>query len=188
MDKLRWLDRVESEIYNIRGALRFLIDRDRVEALQMAAALHDFWYIRGYNAEGRRWLAEAMAGQDEQNLDYAGAQLAAGQLAMAQSEYREAKELTARSLTRFRMVDDRRQIARALHQLGWIARETEAHEESYGHFAESLQILRALDERAFMVQVLSSLAALLGASGGNVEERPRLSERLPGLGPRIRRQ
>ena len=53
-----WLERLEEELENLRTALDWSSQEDgRWEAgLRLAAALEDFWYIRGYAGEGRRRL------------------------------------------------------------------------------------------------------------------------------------
>ena len=53
-----WLERLEGELENLRAALHWSSTaEDRQEAgLRLAAALEDFWYIRGYAGEGRHWL------------------------------------------------------------------------------------------------------------------------------------
>ena len=69
-----WFFRLEHEHDNLRAALGWLLDRDdkhrpggadaaaeREAGLRLAAALGYFWGQRGYFAEGRRWLEEALA-------------------------------------------------------------------------------------------------------------------------------
>jgi non-specific serine/threonine protein kinase len=53
-----WLARLETELENFRSALEWSSTAEgRQEAgLRLAAALEDFWYIRGYPGEGQRWL------------------------------------------------------------------------------------------------------------------------------------
>ena len=55
-----WLERIEVELENLRIALHWSsLEARRQEAgLRLAAALEDFWYVRGYAGEGRRWLEE----------------------------------------------------------------------------------------------------------------------------------
>jgi hypothetical protein len=51
-----WLHRVHEDLENYRGALRWLIDRDRAaEAADIAWGLRAFWLIRGRAAEGLWW-------------------------------------------------------------------------------------------------------------------------------------
>ena len=58
-----WLERLDTEHDNIVAALSWSLERggDTELALRMGAALGEFWYLRGYLGEGRRWLEEALA-------------------------------------------------------------------------------------------------------------------------------
>src|SRR5207245_9976014 len=52
-----WLQRLEAELGNVRGALAFALEAGEAErALRLAAALRRFWQVHGHLAEGRRWL------------------------------------------------------------------------------------------------------------------------------------
>jgi non-specific serine/threonine protein kinase len=57
-----WLERLETEHDNIRAALSWSLEHSEEPglALRMGAALGEFWYLRGYLGEGRRWLEEAL--------------------------------------------------------------------------------------------------------------------------------
>jgi predicted ATPase/DNA-binding CsgD family transcriptional regulator len=58
-----WLERLDEEHDNIRSALSWSLEQDDEVAgtsLRMGAALGEFWYLRGYLDEGRRWLEEAL--------------------------------------------------------------------------------------------------------------------------------
>jgi predicted ATPase len=58
-----WVERLEEEHDNIRTALSWSLGQgEEAElALRMGAALGEFWNLRGYYGEGRRWLEEALA-------------------------------------------------------------------------------------------------------------------------------
>jgi predicted ATPase/DNA-binding CsgD family transcriptional regulator len=57
-----WLDRLEAEHDNLRGALSWVIERGEPElGLRFAEAFWWFWEARGYFDEGRRWLEQALA-------------------------------------------------------------------------------------------------------------------------------
>jgi tetratricopeptide (TPR) repeat protein len=58
-----WLERLEEEHDNMRAALSWSLGQgqDAELALRMCAALGEFWNLRGYYGEGRRWLEEALA-------------------------------------------------------------------------------------------------------------------------------
>ena len=59
-DQMKWLDRIENDHDNVRGALEWLLDNDPPAALRLAAALWLFWYMHGHVTEGRRWLGIAL--------------------------------------------------------------------------------------------------------------------------------
>jgi predicted ATPase/class 3 adenylate cyclase/Tfp pilus assembly protein PilF len=56
-----WLNRLEREHDNIRAALSWSIEHEEGKlALRLGAALRWFWYMKGYNREGRGWLEAAL--------------------------------------------------------------------------------------------------------------------------------
>lgn len=56
-----WLDALERDQPNLRGALGWAVEHDPGMALRLGSALLRFWPIRGYLAEGRLWLERASA-------------------------------------------------------------------------------------------------------------------------------
>jgi predicted ATPase len=60
-DEPIWFDRLAREHDNLRAALRSLIERpsEGPEAARLAAALWEFWFIRGFSTEGIGWLQAA---------------------------------------------------------------------------------------------------------------------------------
>jgi predicted ATPase len=59
--QVQWLDRVQSELPNLREALDFSISEGGQDALDFAADLYQFWFLRGPFNEARRWLDRALA-------------------------------------------------------------------------------------------------------------------------------
>ncbi|MGH2785588.1 MAG: ATP-binding protein [Actinomycetota bacterium] len=55
-DQAQWLARLDMDYENISAGLRWMIDRHPDRALEMAAALWKYWWIRGRWAEGASWL------------------------------------------------------------------------------------------------------------------------------------
>lgn len=59
-DMLMWLDRLETELENIRVALEWAQESDIEAQLRLASALLWFWHIRNYKSEGTEWLERAL--------------------------------------------------------------------------------------------------------------------------------
>jgi predicted ATPase/DNA-binding SARP family transcriptional activator len=86
-----WLDVLDAELGNLRGALAFAStsgDADLV--LHLAEALARFWMTRGYVAEGRRWLSEGLARSTERSRLRARALRHASYLAIKQDNLESA--------------------------------------------------------------------------------------------------
>ena len=92
-DQAAWLTRLAAEHQNLAAVL----DRtDRPNRLQMAGHLHRYWIVRGYLAEGRKWLADAL--EPDTSVPDAVAHKAinvAGVLAMTAGDLDAAKPLFA---------------------------------------------------------------------------------------------
>src|SRR5260221_14415770 len=59
---MNWLNCLEREHDNLRGALAWVVKtEDTVSAQRLAGALNYFWRIRGHSKEGLGWLEAALA-------------------------------------------------------------------------------------------------------------------------------
>src|SRR5207247_10452207 len=56
-----WADQLERDHMNIWAALQWLLEQGKIEeVLRLATALQQFWLLRGYLREGRRFLEQAL--------------------------------------------------------------------------------------------------------------------------------
>ncbi|HZD11393.1 MAG TPA: LuxR C-terminal-related transcriptional regulator [Candidatus Binatia bacterium] len=61
-DQQVWLDWLEGEYENIRTALTWSLEGERIEeGLRMAVAIYQFWTVRDYVVEGLAWLERLLA-------------------------------------------------------------------------------------------------------------------------------
>lgn len=61
--QVAWMDRLEAEHDNLRGALSWSLETGDAESvLRIAGALWLFWVVRGPFSEGRRWLTAGLSG------------------------------------------------------------------------------------------------------------------------------
>jgi predicted ATPase/DNA-binding CsgD family transcriptional regulator len=119
-----WLDRMEREHLNVRGALRRCIASEDVDAaVRIAGVAWRFWEPRGYLAEGRGWLEQvlAMPGADANTVMYVQVLLGAGMLALGQASLAAARASFDAALALARGSQDLPAIARALTCLGRVA-------------------------------------------------------------------
>jgi predicted ATPase/DNA-binding XRE family transcriptional regulator/Tfp pilus assembly protein PilF len=161
-----WLETLEQEHDNMRGALQWSLQKNDVElALRLAAALAPFWDLRGHLSEGRRWLAAALAlaeahesaGQpgepgekqadDSWSSAVAEALIAAGRLAMRQADFAGARSLLERSLAIAGQRGDVQIVAHALLWQGNAAQNAGDFAAAVALTERSLELLRNLDDQ-----------------------------------------
>jgi predicted ATPase/class 3 adenylate cyclase len=98
-----WLDRLDAEHDNLRAALdRFETEGDLQRAVELAGALHRFWYMRGHLREGRERLERLLAADDRPTAARGRALNGAAVMAVNNADYEAARSHA--------------QAARALHR------------------------------------------------------------------------
>ena len=126
-EQAAWIDRLIQEQENLRRALSWSIahaDDVGVEVgLELAIATSRFWHLRGAHEEGLSWLMRALDassadGEDLMQL-HAEAYHQAGTL-MFYIDRTQAAALHEASLARWRRLEDKAGIGRALSELGYI--------------------------------------------------------------------
>lgn len=171
--RARWLARLDQEHANLRAALRWALDAtDVATALRLAGALWWFWYTRGYLAEGRQWLAEALAlpGGDAWPAARAQVLLGAGVLAYHQEDTPEELDQAAafcrESLALFRALGDRRGQHFALNALANVrARQAGGYAEAVALYEASLALARDLGDAVALGLSLNNLATAVRRQG-----------------------
>jgi predicted ATPase len=101
---LRALDR---ERDNLRAAMASALLADPQAALRLALALWRFWLMRGYLAEGYRWLAAALAAAPESTAVRARALLATCVIGLRRGVRGRVHEFAAESVAIFCELEDR---------------------------------------------------------------------------------
>jgi len=144
-EQARWLGRLEAEHDNMRAALAWARERagDGDEmALQFAGALWRFWWMRGYLAEGRRWMEGLLGRAGGSTIVRARALNGAGNLAWSQGDYAKATAWYEESIVFWRQVGDGVGIARALSNLGMVLYEQGDLSRAQARYEESLALHR----------------------------------------------
>jgi predicted ATPase/DNA-binding SARP family transcriptional activator len=160
-----WLERLELEHENLRAALAWgATDPQGAEAgLRLAAALWNFWWMRGYLGEGRRWLKQMLHRQEEAPLAARAKGLhASGVIAYALGDHATANQELEQSLTLYQSLGDRRGIALNLTYLGMLARHRGEYARASTLLEKSVTLFRGLGETwamAVALNVLGDIAA-----------------------------
>ena len=143
-DQRPWLKTLDQELDNIRAVIRRAIDFGEPEpALQMAAALTQYWLARSHTKEGRGYLEELLASptQNMSSASRAAGLEALAEIASWQGDYATMRPLTEEALARYRELGDARGIANQLGSLGYGAIMTDP-QAALDLFRESIEAYR----------------------------------------------
>ena len=165
--------RLETDLDNLRSALRWARSAAPEQMLLLAGTLKLFWRVRGHLDEGRRWLDEALALSAEPTPGRARALEAAGALAQRRGDYASAKELWQEGLEIWRGLGDEEGVARALGDLGSVFDLEGDAARAIPLYEESAALLRRLGLEYELGTVVSNLGVCL-MSQGRLEEAEKL--------------
>jgi non-specific serine/threonine protein kinase len=176
--QVAWLERLEREHENLRGALQWSEQQGELElTARLAGALWRFWEAHNYLSEGRRWLelalnsfrlpiADCRLEEVDQSTIYnlrSAMNLrvkvlnGAGILANDQGDYARARELLEESLLLCRAAGDKRSIAATLNHLAAVAWFQADHAQHRAISEECYNIYRELGDRRGIARSLAGL-------------------------------
>lgn len=177
-----WLDQMAADLDNVRAAFvwsRQALDRIEV-ALRLATAASSFWLKRGYLAEGRHWLEQALTHSDSASPALqAKAYSTVGMLAWYQEEYRAAQTYLQTSLARWQTLGaaaDQNAMASIYLSLGGIARQHDQYAAAIRYHTEALAIQRQLNNTQGMADALHNLGVAETFLGRYADAQQRFQE------------
>ncbi len=180
-DQSQWLDTLQSEVDNIRAAFRWALEHKDVQtALRMAAHAWRFLEIRGYFAEGRQRMSEAIGleGADAHPLLLERALSGAGWLAYRQADFTAAKSWMERALALAEKNQNRAGISNARNDLGNVARIHGQAALAREHLTASLEMERENGNQRMVAVALYNLGAVALDQGDLEEASRKLSQSL----------
>ncbi len=114
-----WLDALDADHDNLRGALDYLADAGETQVhLQLAGALWKFWYQRGHVSEGRRRLEFALDADRSPTSFRARALNGASGMTAEYGDIGAARRYDDEALTLYRALGDKSGIATTLYLMG----------------------------------------------------------------------
>lgn len=176
------LDRLESDIDNIRGAMRWAIDSGEAQlALRIATASWRLWQLRGYVQEGHTAITEilAMPGAAAPTIVLRRALEAAGGLSWWMGQIPDSEAYYRQELELATELKEEDGIANAYFNLSYPAfalRRDQAELETYRN--EAISRYAALGDERMLARVQLSGLTALASAGRPTEVRRRMEELL----------
>jgi predicted ATPase/class 3 adenylate cyclase len=160
-----WLDRIEADLDNIRGALDWSFsDGDSVLGTRILGALVRFWLVRGHALEEERWIDRALASSSElpAELDAKLLKVAAANASFLRKNER-CKRLTERRLALAGERGDASEEAACLNNLALVAEAEEDFEQAAALLRRAVAGFRQVGRRVDVpLNNLSRVTARLG--------------------------
>ena len=171
-DQQHWVARLDTELPNLRAALRWCLAHDRDLGLRLAAAPDEFWSIRGHMVEGRRWLRDLLAQTAPASpLALARATRLAGWLAIRQGDAPQAQALGEAARRLFTELENDRGLSASVYILGEAAAQQSDFTEAHALFEASLRLARAAGDTYAEAAALNGLGGVVMRQGLMVEAR-----------------
>lgn len=176
-DQQQWLQRLDAEHDNFRGALTWAMQTDAAGALRLAGALGRFWDVRGYFTEGRSWLTQVLE-RNPAAPDRARALIWAGMLAARQGDYSRGIAQMQESVQLSRAANDDRQLVLGLNNLGYVLMLIGEFDQALPLLNEGLALSRALANDGYVAMALNHLGNVAWLQGDVVTARSQFEESL----------
>jgi predicted ATPase/DNA-binding XRE family transcriptional regulator len=177
-DQVPWLRRLETELDNLRAAIRWSIDCGEVEAVaRMAFSSWLFLWLHGHLDEGRRWMERALARvPDMTDSTRARLLLVAGTLAQGRGDWEPAQLYLEESLALFRGLGDEEGVAYALAAMGLVDLGLKRNERGLALVEESIDRFLEIGQR-WAASPMLSFAAAASLSRGDIPRARQLAEK-----------
>lgn len=168
-----WLDRLENQMDNLRGALGWTVQYEPERALALAGTLQELWYSRGYHDEGREWLLRSLAAAPNASPARVRGHNALAQLLGQQSDLAEAQHHLEQAQRLARALDDQAGLGEALRLAAWAANDHHDPASAIAIFHEALAIFQAQGDRLRSADILTSLAHFMVLTPEEDRTQPR---------------
>jgi predicted ATPase/DNA-binding CsgD family transcriptional regulator len=153
-DAVAWTERLLAEHDNLRAALAWSL-ADGTEAgsdtgIRLAVAVENFWFVRDFLIEGRRWLEQLLAVEDTRGRADRVAENATG---------------AAAEPVRSRDSLGKHPRVAALNALSMLEYQQQEHDAAAAHVDEALELAHRVQDRVGIGHALNTLGTLVRARG-----------------------
>ncbi len=170
-DEKSALDRLEADHENLRAALDWLRANAPARFVALAGSLVGLWHLHSHFAEGRTYLADALARSPTADEQRARLLSAVGELAAWSGDIAAARASIDEAVPLWQEAQRPREISASLLDLGWGWFNAGEDLRARECIEESLQIAQSIGERALVNRARIGLLQMLVAVGelGQVE-------------------
>jgi DNA-binding SARP family transcriptional activator/predicted ATPase len=173
-NQVEWLGRLEQEHDNLRAALAWALESDRMSAggdelaLRLSGALRWFWRMRGHFHEGLSWLDKSLRQRPEGcTAARAAALLGRSVFAHDLGDFGASRRSAEESAAIYRELGDQRGLAEALSLMGLALRWLGEASLCQARLEEALSISRQSGDRRGEAKALQLLGRSLTNQGGD---------------------
>lgn len=173
-----WLHYFDREHDNVRAALHwcFTTPEGSHYGIRLTAAIWQFWWIRGYLTEGRRWVAQALTHISAATRLRAKLLNQAGFLAFSQADYTAARNWHEESLALASSLADQQALADALIGLANIASRRSDYHRADQLFRQSAELYQELGDRGSYAWSLAGMANMARIAADYTQTRTLLEK------------
>ncbi|MCI0413857.1 protein kinase [bacterium] len=171
-----WLERLERDHDNLRAALRWAAQSIDDGGLRLAGALAWFWQLHSHFTEGRQTLRRVLKQNQKRTFEVARALWGASILAIHQGEHEEGRKFAEETVSIWRELGDKKELALALESIGWSVWFGGDSKASYDAFEEALEIHRQMGDERLINRAILNICQIL-VSEWRVEEAEPLAKK-----------
>jgi predicted ATPase/DNA-binding SARP family transcriptional activator len=148
-EQIVWLNRLDVEHDNLRAALRWALDNEKVDAsVRLVIALRHFWQLRDYLSEGHAWAVQTVAktsAADRTALRGRALNVLL-RFTVFLGDYQTSHSLVDESLTLFRELGDQWGMADTLKRSGNIAWRQSNYSKAQAELEQALVLFREVED------------------------------------------
>jgi predicted ATPase/DNA-binding XRE family transcriptional regulator len=186
-DQAIWLDRLETELGNLRAAHSWSVDHgEGREIADSAWTSWTYWWLSGHLSEGRRWMEEALASESGMPATSRARLLTlAATLGQAIGDFESARLGNDESMELFRELDDTDGMYFAMGTAGLIALAQGQPDEALSLMEESGERRLELFGDRWASSAMFGFSATVALGQGDRARARRLAERALSLAREI---
>lgn len=182
-EQKEWIDRLDEEHDNIRGALDWATSNDIDLGLRLGGALWRFWHLRGHLMEGRDRMERLLQAPGAETPTAARAAALDGLAGVVywQADYARAADLYKQSIEIYRQASDRAKVVETLWGISSAFHMGGDSEAALPYAREGLEVAREIGDPVIIKMAAGEVGGMLAFTGYFDDALPLLEEYIGGV-------